>query len=222
VAKVSLDSRNDEAIKDYDEFVAEWEVRIRRIVFNSKSFQYCDIDDVVQELLLSLYQKDYLSLYDPDKGAKFSTFIYNFVSRSILGKRDRYFRRVWREGLPLSVHPEDEGEISFFDTLEAAPETFSTEFVDLVMSIYRQLQETPVTSAINDFPRLFRSIVQQIVFGVSPECISVLGEVETNKTGRFGVNRKALAYDLGISESSVSVMLKNFSELPLIKTLLPE
>jgi DNA-directed RNA polymerase specialized sigma24 family protein len=222
VDKVALDYRNDEAIKDYEEFVAEWEVRIRCIVLNSKAFQFCDVDDIVQELLLSLYQKDYLSLYDPTKGTKFSTFIYNFVSRSILGKRDRYARRVWREGLSLSVQEENDDEITFFDTLEASPETLSSEFIDLVTSIYKQLKETPVTSAINDFPRLFSSIVQQIVFGISPECIIVLGEEEASKSGRFGINRKALAYDLGLSESSVSVMLKNFSELALIKTLLPK
>jgi len=223
MTKVSLPEKKN-VQKDYDKFLATWEVSIRRIVLSSGSFTFHEVDDVVQELLLSLYEKDYLTRYDSSKGAKLSTFVHNFVSRSVLGKRDRKYRLLWREGISLDMllASEDEEDAALVETLAKAPEQISPEFLNLVVSIYHQLKETPVTSVSNDFPRLFSGVVQQIVYGISPKCIDALGETAANRTGRFCLNRKALAYELGISESAVAIMLQNFRELALVKTLLPE
>jgi len=224
---VGIKKQRVSAVKDYNEFCQQWKPDIQRMVVDKKAFQFCDVDDVVQELIISLYEKDVLYAYDSSKGAKFSTFIYGFVSRSLLGKRDKYERKTWREGISLvnkdtrSLPALKKYLPTFNESLEAVPDSISVEFIDLVKSVYQELKNTPVTSAANDFPRLFSSIVQQLFFGLSPECALALGETEAHKSGRYGVNRKALAFELGISETGVSVMLTKLGKLPAVKALLP-
>jgi DNA-directed RNA polymerase specialized sigma24 family protein len=221
VPKVPL-QENRRVRKDYDKFFATWEGKIRHIVVRSGSFPRQEVDDVVQELLLSLYEKDYLTRYDSSKNVKFSTFVQNFVRSSILGKRDRLHRHLWREGISLEafLENEDEEDIVWMEELLRSPEQISPEFISLVVSIYHKLKETPVTSSSNNFPGLFKSIVQQVIYGNPSECVKALGETVTRRTGRFGLNRKVLAYELGISESAVSIMLRDFRKLAPVRELL--
>jgi DNA-directed RNA polymerase specialized sigma24 family protein len=210
---------------DYNKFFAAWEGSIRHIVVTSGSFSRHEVDDIVQELLLSLYEKDYLHRYDPSKNTKLSTFVYNFVIRSILGKRDRVRRLRWREGISLDslLASEDEETVAWIEALlSSKPDELSPEFINLVVSIYKQLKQIPVTNVSNDFPRLFKGIVQQVIYGISPECVQALGETVAKRTGRFCLNRKALAYELCISESTLASMIKNFRTLAPVRALLPD
>ena len=210
----------DRVSRDYDDFCAQWEGRIRRIVLSYNSFQPCDVNDVVQDMMLEFYAKDALGQYDPTRGTRFSTWVHGFVAKRLLGKRDRLVRQAWREGLSLAIHLEDDTEQSLLDLVHTDNPDLSVEFADMVTSVYRQLKKTPVTSVINDFPKLFACIVQQTVYGPSEDCIEALGERQAVKQGHYGVNRKALAYELGISESGVAVMLNRLAEMPAVAGLL--
>jgi hypothetical protein len=121
----------------------------------------------------------------------------------------------------MLLDSDDEETADFIETLIKIPEQVTPEFIGLVVSIYQQLKETPVTNISNDFPRLFRGIVQQVLYGIPPECVQTLGETITKRTGRFCLNRKVLAYELETSESTVALMLQNFRELAPVKALLP-
>ena len=219
MSKSKSGSTYDGVARDYNEFCAQWESRIERIVMASKFFPPPDVADIVQELMMDFYVQDGLHKYDPTRGAKFSSWVYGFVSKRLLGKRDRAARLAWRESVSLYAELEKETE-EFFDILEAPEYDISIEFIDMVTSVYRQLKALPVTSAINDFPKLFSCIVQQTVYGMSPLCIEAIGEQQAAKMGRHGVNRKALAYELNVSESTISVMLNKLATIPVVVDLL--
>lgn len=220
MAKMKLADSSDSVIRDYDEFCAKYERQIRNLVIGYTSFQPCDVDDIVQDLMTDFFVKDALGQFDPTLGTRLSTWVHGFVARRVLGKRDRVMRYLWREGLSLHAALVEEGEHNFLAKLEDAPAEFSAEFLDTVRSVYRQLSETPVTGALNDFPKLFACLVQQIVFGPSEACRAELGERQAASQGRYGVSRKVLAYELGVSESGVAVMLNRLAENPVVVTLL--
>ena len=219
------DEKSKQVSRDYDTFCAEWEDHIKTFVLRSNLFYLNDIDDVVQDLMEAFYSKDYLEKYDSDKST-FSTSVYNFISIRIRGMRDRRIRHSKRECLSLNTtlrtydsgsadkHPDN------IDMLESIPDDISFEFIDMVKSVYKELVKTPVQSTINDYPKLFSCIVQQIVYGISEECIAALGEKAAKRTGRFCINRKALAYEMGVNTGTVSLMLTRFATLPIVVELL--
>lgn len=220
--KVSLEDARHHAQHDYNKFCVEWGDYIRKLVIGSGSFSYSDIDDVVQELLLIFYEKGYLERYDPLKGTSFSTSVYNFVSKRILRQRDNRFKQMVREGLSLNdtYTVKELYEVSYIDDLESHPESVSYEFLDTVKSVYAELSKYPAKYLIDDFPKLFSCIVQQIVYGISPECREALGEKVAGKDGRNFLNRKALAYEMGVSESTVGLMLIRLAKIPAVEKLL--
>jgi DNA-directed RNA polymerase specialized sigma24 family protein len=227
--KVTLDKSHSEVARDYDDFCAHWEDRIRHIVFASNAFKFEDVDDIVQDLMLEFYTNDGLGQFDPTQGTKFSTWVHGFAAKRLLGKRDKAVRRWWREGLSLNEVLADEGEKDFLGELETAPADVSIEFIDMVLSVYRQLkrdkEELEATSpkgvtTINDYPKLFACIVQQILYGLSEETIAAIGEKQASRTGHYGVNRKALAYEMGLSNSAITTMLARLAKRPSVRSLL--
>lgn len=217
-----VERAQEDVVRDYDDFCVKWGDRVRNIVVSKGCFELCDVDDITQDLLAEFVSKDYLSVYDPEKGSKFSTFIYNFTNRRLLGKRDRYVKKIWREGLSLSKTLDAETGETFLDNIEDVSVDVSFEFLSTVKSIYRQLLETPVTSTVNNFPKLFSAVIEQMLYGIPESCVLALGEVEADKNGRYGINRKALAFQLGVSESGVSIMLGRLAEIPAVRSLLPD
>jgi hypothetical protein len=223
MSKVSVSGeQREQGIHDYDKFCVEWEERIKLLVNRSRLFSQSDVDDVVQELLENFYVKDYLEKHDAEK-SNFSTSVYTFVSTRIKGLRDRQMRQEWREGLSLNDELPDLANghyAEFIDLLEGKPETVSYEFIDMVKSVYKELQEIPVKSNGNDFSKLFACLVQQVVYGPSPECVEALGEKNVAREGRYGVNRQALAYEMGVCEATISNMLKHLAKIPVVVKLL--
>ena len=189
--KVSLSAQKNQAARDYNKFCVDWEERIKKLVSRSRLFSQSDIEEVVQELLVTFYTKDYLGKHDPELSA-FSTSVYNFVTTRIKGLRDKRVRLAKREGLSLNevlmdyqyAGGHDTHMVAFLDFVADSPEVVSMEFIDMVKSVYKELAMIPVTSTINNFPKLFSCIVQQVVYGLSPVCIEALGEKAAAKNGR--------------------------------------
>jgi hypothetical protein len=222
MTKVTLTDETNEVLTDYTEFCQEWEVRIKSIVMGSNLFSMNDIDDIVQDLLTTYYTKSYLEKYDPEKGASFATSVYNFVTIRIKGMYDNKQRLHKRETLLLDDDfILDNGDrIKIIDLVESPPENISIEFIDNITSIYRELEKIPVAEDKNYFPRLFSCIVQQLFFGVSEECVEALGEDIVSRSGWHGLNRKALAFEMGVSTTTISRMLARLVNLPFMRAML--
>ena len=149
----------------------------------------------------------------------------------VLGKRDEYRRKDWHEGLSI----DEMSDVFFEQALGEVPvdgdvglplqllfassvPTVTQEFLDTCKAIYSELLQTPVTTTLNNFPLLFGCMVRQILVGVSDECRAALGDVVRDKKV-FSMNRNALAWELGVTRMTISLMIRQMSELPAMRRL---
>jgi len=229
MSKSDFNSFRSAAEHDYAKFYEQWENRIRNIVVGSREIQFCDVDDVVQDLMTDFYANDGLSEFDSERGTKLSTWVYGFVGKRLLGKRDKALRKTFHEGHSLSEHFDAERDNNFLGfSLISEPES-SVDFMDMVTRIYKQLKkdkeeveafrQRPLLP-INDFPRLFSCLVQQVMYGPAPATVEALGVKQACSQGRYGISRKALAYELNLSDSAVSVMLTRLAKIPAVAELM--
>lgn len=211
---------------DYGEFYAEWYEKIRMHVRFKNWFNDADVDDVTQDIIIDFMNGDYLARFDPNKTfihrktgkevkPKFTTFVYAFVNKKLLGKRDKYNKGCWREGLSVEAKVSTDSETTFLDTIEAVADNYDIEFQDFVSYIEDSLLEVPVTSVGNDFPRLFNIIVKQITEGVPKKFYEETGRNSLVAMDRKGLDRHAIAWELGITTSGVAYMLRNLKKLLL-------
>jgi hypothetical protein len=207
---------------DYGAFYAEWYDKISLHVRFKGWFNESDVDDVAQDIIIDFMKGDYLARFDPEKTfihrktgkevkPKFSTFVYAFVNKKLLGKRDKYNKGFWREGLSVEAKVSEDSEMTFLDTIEAVADNYDIEFLDFVDYIKESLLEVPVTTVGNDFPRLFDIIINQIINGVPQKFYNETGH--TVDLNRKGLNRHAIAWELNITTSGVAYMLKNLKKL---------
>lgn len=211
----TIDHLTAEASKTYDDFVRDWGDRIKSLVASKQCFDDVEVDDITQDLLFEFFQKDYLMVYDPtlENASKFSTFVFNFVNKRLLGKRDKVNRRRHVEGLSMNaVVSNSEGdEVELGELFQAPADWITLEFKDTVHVIYDELKQIPNTSTVKDLSRLFLLIVKQVMYGCNGQT-----------SGRHGIDRKLLAKEMGVSESGISIMIKNLREQSSLELLLAD
>ena len=196
----------------YEEFYSIWYVKLKNHVYY-KNFPESIVEDVTQELMLQFLEGDYLNIFDPEKQTinkrtglptkvKFSTFVYSWANKVLLGKRDRYRRLFWREGLssnaPLS---NDNEEATFLKNLQAVSDNYQCELDDLIRFIRDGLKKRKVTSIGNDMLLLFDKVLEHVLKG-PPEHIKLKNKI-------VGFSPKALAMDLGVSNGGLHYMMKS-------------
>lgn len=212
---------------EYDEFVKIWYPRVQNMVWRSRHFTPEQVAEVTQELFLSMLEKDYLNLYDPtrDHVCAFSTFVYGYISRLILSKRDKARRMRYREGVSLNTSKNDSDSDNktrsarHKDAMLAVQDTYSFELDDTLKSVYRALHSDG-TERGDVLASLLYNIVQQLKHGISAECRAALGEEAANQAGNWGVNRYALAWELGVRPNVITTRLKHLREHPACVDLL--
>ncbi len=149
------------------------------------------VEDVASEILLKLYQRDILDLFDPGmvylygtdfKPARFRSFITRHVDLYIRGQYDKVCRRNRREGSPLFEDCEDDGAVvnghedDVLDRLET---------VEMISGLRAYLADVPRRSQYDtlDLVWLFDLINSQV-----------------QETGRF--NAQELCREIGVSTTA--------------------
>ena len=198
------------APKNYSDFYKIWFPKLRTHIYYKGYFPDDIIEDVTQELMTDFFEGDYLNKFDPDKmflnkktgemsKVKFSTFLYSWTNKKLLGKRDAYKRLFWAEGLSTNkLISDSDNTTTFLDSLGAVADNYQLEFKELVDYIKESLKERKVTSLGNNFPLFFDKIMEHVFSG---------GKTQREFKTKSGLNLSSLAKDLGISTTGVSYML---------------
>jgi len=217
----------------YDEFVHLYYPRITRQVRSFAGIRPGDVEDITQIIVMQFIEKDYLNIYDHGKQAmiaeqrnqenqakfeagdlvyepaklkgKFTSFLYEFVLRRLMGLRDKSNRLFIKEGTSVQQLLEAQDEpgdshisvpVAFTKALGVVDnEYFSIELRQVLKKCHEMLVARTSPTPTRDFPRLFQTMVV---------------ETFTNEDGSF--DKKNYADQLGITVSAVSMQIKSLRE----------
>jgi DNA-directed RNA polymerase specialized sigma24 family protein len=182
---------------NYEDFYTEWAPKFRTAVRGAGCFKECDVDDIVQDMMLEfisgkgrdgLLNVDggYLKAYDPAKGAP-STYVWRFVRTRLWNITKRRRKIAFRE-LPMTIDSAD-GEVEL-DYPDPNNEVETWECSQDVKDIYDKL-----SSAAGDrkLAELFMAITKQLSI-------------------RDNIDKAELADQFGVSKRKISFWIRELSE----------
>ena len=171
-------------VSDYTTFYEEWASWVSTAIATAGIYDRGAAEDLHQEVFESAQREDWLSLYNPSKGASWNTFIVNRILYVIKKRKSRFAYRAQYETV-------DELESEVFSNIVVDDSEAFDEiaFIDSVTRVEQSLRETPRTSS-KDLAGLFSLMVKQVCF-------------------EDGINRGELARQLGVSPQSVSNWIKS-------------
>ena len=208
---------------DYVEFVALYASRIKLQVSGFSGIDRDEVDDITQSVIMQFIAGDYLNIYSADRQShyaearyqqqqllyesgeidlppirctgKFSSFVFEFVKRRLMGIRDKTNRRVSiMRSLDSFFEVEREGDeqeaslLVFVGQVEA--EFQNVELRQLLQRAYAHLCSITVPTSTRDFPQLFLQAV-----------VDAFDRSE-------GFDREIYARNRGITVSAVSMQVR--------------
>lgn len=170
-----------------------------------------DLADLVQALFSNMWERDYLSLYDPSK-SKFDTFVYVFIRREIFTALRKLSRDVMAKSISLlERRPNEDSRNLALETLEVKkPGEPSVEdrvaFRELIAQALVELEEYPVYAY-----RLYNEKTGEVVERSERQVLLFLLD------GTWGRDEMAIA--MGCSEGRLSQLISDLSSRPCMRRL---
>lgn len=178
----------------YEQLINDWSGRIEMIA-RRFGFRGEDLEDIKSMIFMQFFQGDYFHIYDPRK-SKFSTFMYNFISRRVLQQVSKRTRDPIASYVPLTTGSSEEvtGEM-IVELIEVhAPRMEDrVESTEIIQEIRRSLAKLPQRGKRN-LLALFDMMI-------------------------LDWPRSSIAEELGVSEATVCLMIKDLRETQAIKLL---
>lgn len=178
---------------DFEDLVSSWSSRVEMIA-KKYAFRGEDLEDIKSMIFEQFYAGDYFKIYDPRK-SKFSTFMYNFITKRVLQQVSKRTRDPLYASVPLAIGPvQDPGEI-VIDLVQAiAPRMEDkVESTEIIQEIRKALGELPQRGKRN-LLALFDMMI-------------------------LDWPRSAIAEVLDVSEATVCLMIKDLRETNAIQLL---
>jgi hypothetical protein len=186
-----------EQAKAYEDFFEKWSPKMATAV-RTFGLPHDQVEDTVQTLITSFMEGDYLSLYDPSKGAM-STFVYGFVNIRLRGFR-RQNNTKSRKELPMepSWQSEDGTEVAFTPVDAGAEKAFSETEGDIDMGIMCQRLHKSGDAKSEATAGLIERMVEMI-----------------RTEGK--INRDILCTEFGLSKHGLAGRIKAMRKNPAVK-----
>ena len=166
----------------FDDFVKEWKPKLETLSADMY-LRGQDIEDCVAELLEEFWVRDYLSVYDPEKGT-IATFVYGFAKPRIKGFRARFLTHMRKTAKELDGLEEWQIDQAA-DLVDQTDWQKPLDHSDLLVCIRERLAELPNPEGAQ-FTHL------------------VLFDLMYAQARQGEVNFSDIAYHLGISPSAVT------------------
>lgn len=181
------------APSDFQDLVSSWSSRVEMIA-KKYGFRGEDLEDIKSLIFEQFYTGKYFEIYDPRK-AKFSTFMYNFITKRVLQQVSKRTRDPLHGSVPLAIGPvQDPGEIIIDLVQLAAPRMEDkVESTEVIQEIRRALGALPQRGKRN-LLALFDMMI-------------------------LDWPRSAMAQMLGVSEATVCLMIKDLRDTSAIQLL---
>lgn len=170
-------------------------------------------EDVAQDILLRLYERNIIEMFDPDKvikhrgevrPARFKSFLSSHVEHYVRGKRERQNINLRREPLKCDQPVSDGGPawIEVFGPTEGL-DTSDLEMGELLTAIRAHLATVPRRSKqdIADLPRLFECMWAQAETTGKYD-VKILMKI-------FGVSNTAIHSWIGLLRTQIRVVLED-------------
>lgn len=178
--------------RDYEEFVAKYSATIKKQVSRYDGIQPEDVEDIVQTIIMQFVAGDYLQIYDAGRQSsyaearyskqlkkfeageldyrpvrhvgKFSSFMFEFVNRRLMGFRDRSNRYISKMRSLESFFDKDEsseGDVPQLSQYIGIPdaEFINIEVRQLLQRAFQHLVDNTNPTETRNFPELFTQIV---------------------------------------------------------------
>lgn len=181
----------------FEDLVADWSSRIEMIA-RRFGFKGPELEDAKSMIFLQFYEGGYMKIYDP-RMAVFSTFMYNFIQKRMLQLVSKKQRDPIANYVPLATSSSDNqdgpsGEM-FMDMLDPKSRTMEEVFesTSVIQEIRRRLTLMPQRGKRN-LVALFDMLI-------------------------LDWPRSEMAEQLGVSEATVCLMIKDLREAQAIKML---
>lgn len=178
---------------DYEDLIASWSSRVEMIA-KKYGFKGEDLEDIKSLIFMQFFAGNYFKIYDPRK-AKFSTFMYNFITKRVLQQVSKRTRDPLYASVPLAIGPlQDPGEVILDLVQLVAPRMEDkVESTEIIQEIRKALGELPQRGKRN-LLALFDMMI-------------------------LDWPRSAMAEVLGVSEATVCLMIKDLRETEAIQLL---
>lgn len=182
----------------FEDLVADWSGRIEMIA-RRFGFKGPELEDAKSMIFLQFFEGGYMTIYDP-RMAVFSTFMYNFIQKRMLQlvskkQRDPIANYVPLMGTSPDNNQDGPGGEMFMDMLDPKSRTMEEVFesTSVIQEIRRRLAEMPQRGKRN-LVALFDMLI-------------------------LDWPRADMAEQLGVSEATVCLMIKDLREAQAIKML---
>lgn len=211
---------------DYVEFYSMFHSKIKAQVGAFNGINFNDIEDITNDIIMQFIAGRYLEVYSvPTQQAHaearyqeqmeqyeagdltykptkhkglFSSFVYEFTKRRLLGIRDRTNRRFQKEGKSLDQffeQNEDEEENSLIGLIgHWDHQYFAADLRSLLKNSYKSLEFYTLATDTRNLPELFQAI-----------CTATFMEKD-------GFNREVYAASKGITVSAVSMQIRDLRD----------
>lgn len=179
----------------FEDLIADWSGRIE-MISRRYGFRGEDLEDIKSLVFMQFYEGRYFDIYDPRK-AKFSTFMYNFITKRVLQQVSKRTRDPIHAYVPLSIGAisEDGGGEILLDLVNIPTTRIEdkVESTEIIQEIRRALAKLPQRGKRN-LLALFDMMI-------------------------LDWPRSSMAEELGVSEATICLMIKDLRETQAINLL---